>query len=229
MSSKVRQIIALIIIIVPFYFLAILQRILFTQSELLAERFLAIYMMLSIIGISVVLMTNKYFLKNKLSVFIKTDRKLIIDIALALLLLGAFYFVQSLERITYGVWFPYETDRTAIIELLNSIFSNVTYSIIIVGPFNWLNEGFAVLSIAFILNNLWLLFPDKKLKLLSLIFAAVIFSLLQINNGIAAIMSSFILISISNFVYYKYRCIFPLLIASILMQTIDLISFWVYN
>lgn len=228
MSSKVRHIIALIII-VPFYFLAILQRILFTQSELLAERFLAIYMMLSIIGISVVLMTNKYFLKNKLSVFIKTDRKLIIDIALALLLLGAFYFVQSLERITYGVWFPYETDRTAIIELLNSIFSNVSYSIIIVGPFNWLNEGFAVLSIAFILNNLWLLFPDKKLKLLSLIFAAVIFSLLQINNGIAAIMSSFILITISNFVYYKYRCIFPLLIASILMQTIDLISFWVYN
>jgi hypothetical protein len=229
MSNKIKHIVAILIIIVPFYFVAILQRILFTQSDLLAEKFLALYMILSIIGISVVLLTNKYFLKNNLSVFTKPDRKLIIDVALAFLLLAAFYFIQSLERMSYGVWLAIDIDRSGIMELLDTIFSNLAFSIIIVGPFTWLNEGFAVLSVAFLLNNLWMLGSSKKWVLASILFTALIFSLLQINNGLAAIISSFVLVSFSNFIYYKYRSIFPLLIAGILLQTIDLISYWVYN
>ena len=53
-------------------------------------------------------------------------------------------------------------------------------------------------------------------------------ALLQVQNGPSAMISSFIILSISNFIYYKYRSIVPLFIAGVLFQTIDLITYWVY-
>ncbi len=229
MTKRVKHIVALLIIIVPFYVFAIVQKILFSQSELFAEQFFAIYMTLSVIGISTVLITNRYLLGNSLKMFTHPGRKTIIDIALALMLMAALYFVKSLESSTYARFFTVEIDRTAILELLNTIFSNVVYSIIIVGPFTWLNEIFAVLSLAFILNCLWAISPNKKWMLGGVFLAALLFSLLQISNGIPAIISSFILVSLSNYIYLRYRSIFPLLIALVLIQTIDLLSFWVYS
>lgn len=228
MSKTARHIIAVLIIVVPFYFSAILQKILLNQKDILAEEFLAYYMVLNAFGVSVVLLINKYFLKNSIHAFFASRRKLIYDIALSFLFLGAFYFIQSLERISYGHWITHETNRTAMVDLLNTIFTNVLHGVIIIGPFTWFNEAFAILSLAFILNNLWEINNKKSWVWISIFLAAIIFSLLQINNGLSAVISSLILVSISNYIYYHYRSIVPLFIAATLFQSIDLITYWIY-
>ena len=58
---------------------------------------------------------------------------------------------------------------------------------------------------------------------------AAVFSLTSIDRGIAAMLTSFLIYSVSNVIYYKYRRVFPLFIAGLLIQTIDLIAFWIYS
>lgn len=228
MNKATKHILAVLVIVIPFYLSAILQKILLNQEDTLAEEFLGYYMLLNALGIASVLLVNKFFLKNGFKVFLSPDRKTIYDIVLGLFLLGAFYFIQSLEQISYGHWIRHEVDRSAITKLLNTVFSNVLHGVIIIGPFTWLNQAFAVLSLAFILNNLWELSRSKSGVVFSILFTSCIFSSLQINNGIPVIISSLILVAISNTIYYKYRSIVPLFIAAILFQTIDLITYWIY-
>uniref|UniRef100_UPI003217484F hypothetical protein n=1 Tax=uncultured Draconibacterium sp. TaxID=1573823 RepID=UPI003217484F len=228
MTNSARHIIAVLLVVIPFYLTAILQKTLLNPANIIAEEFLGYYMLLSLFGIAVILLLNKYLLKNSFNVFIIGKRKFIYDITLALLLLGAIYFIQSLSGISYGIWIEQDNDRTAMMELLNIVFSSFINGIIIIGPFTWSNEAFAVLSLAFILNNLWAVSSNKTWTWFSIIFAALLFSLLQINNGYSAIIDSFLLISFSNFIYFHYRSILPLFIAATLFQMIDLIAYWVY-
>ncbi len=228
MNKITKNIIAVCIVVIPFYLSAFLQKTLINQSEIFVQKFLGIYMFLSILGISVILLTNKYFLKNKWSVFVSPKSKIIIDISLGFLLLCFSYFIISLGNITYFRWIPIEVDNSAIINLFKEIFSNNLYAIIMVGPFIWLNEIFAILSLAFILNNLWQISYKKHWIWISIFAVAMLFTLLQIDKGIPSMINTFLIISFSNFIYYKYRSIYPLLIAGIIYQSIDLIRFWIY-
>ncbi len=228
MNRKTKNILAVGIIVIPFYLSAFLQKSIINQSEIYVQKFLGIYMLLSFLGISVILLTNKYFLKNKWEVFASPKGKIIIDVTLAFLLLSIMYFINSLGNITYFRWIPTDVDRTAIINLLNKIFSNNLYAIIMVGPFNLLNEFFAVLSLAFILNNLWEISNKRYWIWTSILIASLLFTLLQIDHGIPSMINTFIIIGISNYIYFRYRRIYPLFIAGIIYQTIDLISFWIY-
>ena len=225
---KTKNIIAVGLVIIPFYLSAFLQKTLLNQSDIYVQKFLGIYMLLSIIGITAIVLINKYFLKNKWEVFASPKGNTIIDISLAFLILSIHYFINSLGRITYFKWIPTDIDRSAIINLLSDIFSNNLYGFIMVGPFNWLNELFAVLSIAFILNNLWEIKNKKYWIWTSIIITSLLFAFIQINQGIPSMINTFILIGISNYIYFRYRRIYPLLIAAIIYQTIDLINFWVY-
>ena len=228
MPKRNRHILAIFIILIPFYLTAILQKFLFDQKEVLVEEFLAYYMLLSMLGVGAVLLCNKYLLNNNFEVFLWRRRKLIYDIALAFVLMGIFYFIQSIERASYAHWFQFEKDRTAVDLLMQDIFSNYLNGIIIIGPFTWFEEAFTVLSLAFILNNLWEINKQAAWAFFSIMITASLLALLQVQNGPSAMISSFIILSISNFIYYKYRSIVPLFIAGVLFQTIDLITYWVY-
>ncbi|MFC2106906.1 hypothetical protein ACFLRY_01085 [Bacteroidota bacterium] len=229
MKNKNRNILALLIIILPFFFIAIGQKLLLKQNDYLVQEFLGYYMLLAIFGISTIIATNKYLLKNKLSVFASKNGKAIIDIALSFLILAIMYLILSLADISYNRWIEVQIDRTAIESLLKEVFSNKLYALIFIGPFNWLNEGFLVLSLAFILNNLWQLSKQKLWIYLSIFLTSVMYAMLNINQGIPSMITFLIILLISSFVYYKYRRIYPLLIARILFQTISFITYWVYN
>lgn len=228
MNKVTRHIIATLLIIVPFYMSAFLQRVLLEQHDVLVEEFMGFYMLLSLVGISAVLVINKFWLKNNLNVFIQTKPRLVYDFALGFLLLGTFYFIQSVEKVTYANWFSYEVDRSAIIQLLDDVFSKFLYGIMIIGPFTWFEALFSVLSVVFVLNCLWAVNNNKHWPWIPIFLTALIVALLQINNGPSAIISSFLIISFSNIIYYKYRSVIPLLIATILFQSIDLITYWIY-
>ncbi|WP_321369901.1 hypothetical protein [uncultured Draconibacterium sp.] len=229
MSKRSKNIIAVLVILLPFYLSAIVQKFLFNQNEILIQEFFGYYMMLSVAGLAVVLLTNRFLLKNNFEVFLTPKRKVIYDLVLAFLLLGSSYFIQSVEQITYANWFSFERDRTAITNLLESIFSNYLYALIILGPFTWFEEAFTVFTVSFILYNLWELNSTRIWTWTTIFFTASLLALLQVNNGPSAMISSFILISFSNYIFFKYRSILPLFIAGVLFQTIDLITYWAFT
>ena len=186
------------------------------------------YMLYTFIGLLVIYFTNKYLLKNTLIVFASQKGSLLLDVSIAFLLMIFAYFVFSIGNITYGRWFFVEIDRTQMIKSLNEMFSNPTYTAFLLGPFIWMTEGFLVFSRAFILNNLWEINQNKYWVWTSIILVALLGAFIQISNGPPAIINWFIILMAWGFIYYKYRRIYPLLIAGILMQTIELISYWIY-
>jgi len=228
MKKQYKHIIALAVIIIPFYSVAILQKILFTQEQIIVEEFLGFYMLLGIIGISTVLLSNKFILKEKLTVFRNVKSTFITDFALSGVILSSFYLLQSIEAISYGTWFNKTVESPAAQELFAKIFDNTLYSFVIIGPFNWFNEGFTAISIGFILINFWSIGNKKAWVWISIVITSSIFAVIQINLGIPEMINSFLIISISSYLFYKYRSILPLLFASILHQTIDLASYWYY-
>ena len=112
--------------------------------------------------------------------------------------------------------------------ILAKIFSNTLFSIIIVGPFSWINEGFTSLSVAFILYNFWEIGNKKVWIWATILFTSIFIGLIQYNNGIPSVINSSLIIVCSSYIYYRYRSIFPLFIAGVLHQTIDLVGYWVY-
>ncbi|MEN8187516.1 MAG: CPBP family glutamic-type intramembrane protease [Bacteroidota bacterium] len=227
MKDKVRNIIALAIIIVPFYFVVIFEKSRGITDISIKGLFIK-YLLISIFGIIVIYLTNKILLRQNLQSFFKRKEKFIVDLSLGLLLLSATYFIMSLGNITYFRWFTSQFDNSKIIETLKEIFSNKLYAFILLGPFIWATELFSVFSRAFILNNLWKLSGSKIGIWLSIILTALLFAFTQIDKGVPEMINTFLIIVTSNFLYFKYRSITPLLIAPILIQTIDLVAFWFY-
>lgn len=229
MAKSKKHIIALLFVILPFYLVAILQKLVLNRNQYMVQEFLGIYMLLSLAGIITILVTNKYYLNQKITVFIETKGKFIQDVSLGFLLLGFTYFMFSLANITYARWIPSTYDNIEIRALLDEIFQNNLYGIIFIGPFIWLNEIFLILSVVFILNNLWKLNSHKYWAIMGIVIMAVLISLLQIDTSIPRMITTWFIYMSVGLVYLNYQRIYPLLISAILVQSIDLISYWIYN
>jgi membrane protease YdiL (CAAX protease family) len=227
MQRATRNIISVLLIAVPFYFSAILEKAV-GSPDVTVNGIFGMYLLYTFVGLLVIYLTNKYLLKNTLNVFASQKGSLLLDISIAFLYMIFAYFVFSVGNITYGRWIPVGIDRTQMIKSLNEMFSNPTYTVFLLGPFIWMTEGFLAFSRAFILNNLWEINQNKYWAWTSIVLVALLGALIQINNGPPAMINWFIILMASGFIYFKYRRIYPLLIAGILMQTIELVSYWVY-
>jgi len=227
MNNKFKYILALTLIIIPFYFLIIFEKSI-SVINISASRLFGKYLMFSIAGICAIYAINRFFLKELAVNFFKIKEITLINISLGLLLLSITYFIISLGNITYFRWIPMSTDNTQSLAALTKIMSNNFYAIILLGPFIWISELFLVLSRAFILNNCWALSQKKIWIWVSIFGTALLLSLTQIDKGIPVIINTFLIVFASNILYFKYRSITPLLISAIVLQTIDLVSFWFY-
>ena len=227
MKRSNRNIISVLLIAVPFYFGAILEKVV-GSPDITVNGIFGLYMLYTFIGLLVIYFTNKYLLHNSLHVFASQKGSLLLDVSIAFLYLIFAYFVFSVGNITYGQWLFVEVDRSEILQSLNEMFSSPTYTVFLLGPFIWITEAFLAFSRAFILNNLWEMNRSKYWVWTSIILVALLGALIQINNGPPAMINWFIILLASGFIYLKYRRIYPLLIAGILMQTIELVSYWVY-
>jgi len=228
MNNRIKNILALLIILIPFYLVAVVQKMFLDQSDYLIHDFFGMYMLLGMVGISVILLLNTYYLKNNWNAFASKEGNAVVDMSFAMVLISAYYFVEALSMLSYGQWIQTEMDRTHMDQLLFEIFDNPLYALLMVGPFSWINEVFSMLSIAFILNNLWTLKQSKTWTWIAVLLTGLLFGLLQIDQGWREMIDSFIIISIFGFAYLKYRRIYPLLIAAIIIESIELITYWVY-
>lgn len=227
MNNKFKYILALALIIIPFYFLIIIEKSISTIN-ISAGSLFGRYLLFCIVGICAIYAINRFFLKGLAINFFKKKENTLINIALGLLMLSITYFIISLGNITYFRWIPNNTDNSETVLALEKIMSNNFYVIVLLGPFIWITELFLVLSKAFILNNFWALSQKKIWIWISILGTALLISLTQIDKGIPVIINTFLIVFASNILYFKYRSITPLLISAIILQTIDLVSFWVY-
>jgi hypothetical protein len=227
MKRPIRNIIALLIVVFPIYLVAILEKIL-DKTDLSIDGLFGGSMLYTFLGLLVIYFTNKYLLKSSLKVFISQKGSVLLDISISFSLLIVMFFVFKLGEVTYNHWFIVDIDKIGISNTLSEIFSNNEYIIFLLIPFIWLTEIFIVLSQAFILNNLWELNSTKLWSWVSIISMALLGAFVHIDNGTPGVISWFLILTASSFIYFKYRRVYPLIFASILYQTIDLISYWVY-
>jgi len=227
MNSKLKYSIA-VIIVIAFYAYAIIEKALglvsYTVNTILINNFLLICLVLGLIYF-----LNKYLLQNTLLVFVQRKENFIIYLIIGLLLVSIIYVINSLGVVTYRNWIHSDYDNSVVENTLKEILSNKIYAFFLLGPIVWLSEVFGVISRVFLLNNLWELQKSKLWCWISIIFIALLFSLLQIDKGFPDMINSFLIVLASNIFYLKFRNVVPLIIAPILYTTIDLIAFWVYN
>jgi Type II CAAX prenyl endopeptidase Rce1-like len=228
MSKKNRYILACSIIVL-FYIILILEKI-WSQVDVSVNGLFLKYLPIGVVGIAVIYLINRYVLKETVSIFFQQKNTFIIHLTLGLMLLSIMYFIISLGNFTYFRWIPTTIiDNSEIVNTLTYIISDTFYTIILLGPFIWISEIFSVLSRAFLLNNLWKLNKSKTWNWFSISIIALLFALTQIDKGIPTMINTFLIIFASNVLYFKYPNITPLLIASIVIQTVDLVAFWFYN
>jgi hypothetical protein len=227
MIRSTRNIIAILIVVIPIYLVAIIEKIM-GATDISIDGIFGKNMLYTFFGLLVIYFTNKYLLKNSLKVFISQKGSLLLDISISFSLLIVMFLVFKLGEATYNHWFIVDIDQTGISNTLNEIFSNNEYIIFLLIPFIWLTEIFITLSQAFILNNLWELKSTKFWSWVSIFGMALLGAFVHFDNGTPAIISWFLILTASSFIYFKYRRVYPIIFASILYQTIDLISYWVY-
>ncbi len=227
MKKSVRNSISVLIIVI-IYVTAIFEKIYGTVDFSIQSLF-GKYLIYTVLGILLVLILNKYFLKNSLEVFASKKGSVLLDIAFGFLLLVIMYLVSNIGRVTYARWIITNIDRTEISNTLNQIFSSPFYTVLFLGPFIWFTEIFMVITRSFLLNNLWELNSNKGWIWGAIFATAILCSFTQIDNGIPNVISYFVIFTASNILYFKYRRIFPLIIAAILLQTIQLAVYWTNN
>lgn len=227
MGRSLRNIIAILVISLPFYGVAIFEKISGT-NEVSVKGLFGEAVFFTILGLLIIFLLNKFLLKNDLRSFQSGKGNWLLDVAIALLLLIIIYFVTSIGNLTYAQWWPTDVDRTEIMQTLNEVFSNKWYILFFIGPFIWITEGFMALSRVFLLNNFWELSSHKTAIWISILFTALLCALTQYENGISGMINWFIIYTAGHFIYLKYKRALPLIITGILFQTIELVSFWIY-
>lgn len=228
MGKQIRNILAILVILVPFYLLSIWQKV-FGTVDFSLESVLVTYPLFSLAGILGMLLLNRYVLNKTTKVFASVEGSYLLDVAFAFLLLIIIYFVFSIQEISFGRWWLFERENNEMITLFQEILSNPLYTIILLGPFIWIIETFAAFSRAFILDNLWDLGSSKLWSWVSIVLTALICALIQIDNGPATVLSWFLIFLSTNYLFFRYRRVFPLILAGILYQTISLGTYWYYN
>lgn len=227
MNKSIRNIISILIIVI-IYATAIFEKI-YGTIDFSIQSLFGKYMLYTVLGILLVFIINKYFLKNSLEVFASKKGSVLLDIALGFLLLVIMYLVSNIGRVTYARLFVTNIDRSEMVNTLNQIFSSPFYTVLLLGPFIWLTEIFMVISRSFLLNNLWELNSNKGWIWGTIFGTAILCSFTQIDNGIPNVINYFVIFAASNILYFKYRRVFPLIIAGILLQTIQFAVFWTNN
>jgi hypothetical protein len=225
-TSKFNRLLLVVLATLPVYFYMFVDKVLGHKhdsvTDLLGWQLLVITMgLLWLWGI------HKYILKNKLKDLSPDSGDLLLDISVGFLLLISVYLIETVARLTYYQWFPVPNgDRTVLLQSLRTIAANPFYSNVWLGPVILLGQLFLELSRTIFLKNFWDYTDSSYNRVLVILFFAVLISLLSLDRGWSGITSGFFIALLFNITYFRYRRLFPLLLASILFQYLSLLGFW---
>jgi hypothetical protein len=225
-TSKFNRLLLVVLATLPVYFYMFVDKVLGRRhdsvTDLLGWQLLVITMgLLWLWGI------HKYILKNKFNDLSPDSGDLLLDISVGFLLLISVYLIETVARLTYYQWLPVPNgERTVLLQSLRTIAANPFYSIVWLGPVILLGQLFLELSRTIFLKNFWDYTDSSYNRVLVILFFAVLISLLSLDRGWSGITSGFFIALLFNITYFRYRRLFPLLLASILFQYLSLLGFW---
>ncbi len=229
MKSKSTQhllnLLSIIIGVLPIYLFIIYIKLTEDNTPSLFD-ILGWQLIISALGIFIIITLNKYLLGKRIGDFSPQRASCLLDLSVAFLLLICCYFIDTIGALTYFNWIEIvEVDKSWVFELMNRIFSNPFYIALFLGPVIWIGQMFLEMSRSFLLQCLWSFSNNKLWSWTVIIASAAFISLLNIDNGATSVLSGFFISCTFNTAYYKYRRLSPLIIASILYQTIGLLGF----
>lgn len=227
MSKTLRNILAISIAILPINIIMIWYRL--TQSENFSTSDMTIYPLLFGGGtILLILFLNKYLIKDTFKETFNLGNGIwYIDI-LAGLGLTVFYFgLFFLSRATLYQWFPnHNPPNSELIDTMVDLANSPMLMVIWFGPVLWIGISlFEELSRTFLLNCLWNINKGKDWHVVAIIFASTLIGAVHLYQGLAGIISIGIQGLIAGFYFYKYRRLFPLIIAHGLYDGIQMLFF----
>ena len=127
MGIKTKQILAVLIGVLPLYIINIYANVT-DNIAYLPEVVLLKYPAFVALVLLIVFLLNKFLLKKELSVFNQYKSTFLYDIAIAFLFLITYYFLLSLSQISYTRWLNENVDQTAVFDLARNIYANWFYT-----------------------------------------------------------------------------------------------------
>lgn len=225
-TNRLKYIIAILIGVLPIYVWMIWYRL--THSPVFETYELLAYPLIFGGGnIILILLLNKYLLKEPLSSFNTGKGGITTDIIVGFLLTVIYFVLFFLDRVTIANWLPSgPPPSNELIDLMVDLSNNPVLLTIWLGPVVWIGVAlFEEISRTFFLLCLWKLSDKKQWIYSSIIIVAVFVGVAHLYQGMFGIVSIGIKGLVMGLYYYKYRRILPLVISHALYDSIQVIFF----
>jgi membrane protease YdiL (CAAX protease family) len=178
-------------------------------------------------NILLILILNKYLLKQKTAAFNPGKGNVGRDIMTGITLTAGYLLLMYIERATIQQGLSGgRPPSQEIINLMTGLANNSLKLFIWLGPVVWIGvAGFEELQRVFFMNCLWAVSKSKAWELISIILVAAVWGLMHFYQGAFGIISVSVQGLIMGFYYYRYRRIWPLIISHALYDSFQVIMF----
>jgi len=224
MNEKTKNILSLCIAVFPINIAMVWYRL--TQNVAFSPLDLILFPLLfGGLSILLILCLNKFFLKQKMSIFNDGISNVKKDLLASFILTIIYFALFFLERITL---FPLLSQNTPvsseIITAIQAFSQNPLLLILWFGPVLWIGIAlFEELSRVFMLKCLWNLSENKKWMVLVILITSVMIGVVHLYQGVYGIITIALKSIIMCGYFYKFRRIGPLIISHALYDGIQFI------
>ena len=140
---------------------------------------------------------------------------------------GIYFILFFLSRATLYQWIPnHNPPNTELIDTMVDLANSPLLLIIWFGPVLWIGISlFEELSRTFLLKCLWNINENKNWQIIAIILASSLIGIAHLYQGYAGIISIGVKGLVAGLYFYKYRRIFPLIIAHGLYDGLQFLFF----
>ena len=172
-------------------------------------------------SIVVLYFLKKYFLKESLADFNSGKGNWKTDILLGLALVTVYFILFYVEWLTLRNWLTFNSN-TELLDLMLDMRERPWLLVIWFGPVLWIGIAlYEELIRVFILTSLWKFSNHILWTIAVIIIASSIIGLTHWSQGSYGMVTIGIKSMMSGFFFYKYRRLFPLVIAHVLYDGIQ--------
>ena len=166
--------------------------------------------------ILLILLLNKYLIKDSFRETFNSGKgiwfwDILVGIGLTVIYFGLFF----LSKATIYQWIPNNNPpNTELINTMTDLANSPLLMTIWFGPVLWIGVSlFEELSRTFLLKCLWNINDNVNWQIIAIILASLLIGIVHLYQGPAGIISIGVQSLVAGFYFYKYRRLFPLIIA----------------
>ncbi len=226
MSKTIKNILAICIGILPIYIIMIWYRLTHTDSFSSFEM-LAYPLIFGGFSIILILILNKYLLRNGIRAFIPERGKFIMDIVFGITLAAICFLLLFIEQLVFSRVLTHgKPPSQEVIKMMTTLAHNPLLLAVWLGPVVWIGVAASEeLARVFFLNCLWNISEKKFWIPVTIILVSIITGLVHFYQGSFGVVSIGIQGLLLAYFYYKFRRIWPLIISHAIFDSAQVILF----